>query len=122
MTGSMKTAAELFAEARERITQVTPQEVRDAVGRGEDLALIDVREPNEWNLGHLPGAVHIPRGVLESAIETRVPRERRVVLYCASGNRSALAAESLQAMGYANVASMSGGFRGWADMGGDIDG
>ena len=118
----MKTAAELFAEARERITQVTPEEVRDALARGEDLALIDVREPNEWNLGHLPGAMHIPRGVLESGIERhQVPRERRVVLYCASGNRSALAVESLQAMGYATVASMSTGFRGWCEMGGDIE-
>jgi len=117
----MKTAAQLFAEAKERITQVTPQEVRDAQARGEDLAIIDVREPNEWNLGHLPGAVHIPRGVLESAIEQREPRERRVVLYCASGNRSALAAESIAQMGYTNVASMSGGFRGWADMGGDVE-
>jgi rhodanese-related sulfurtransferase len=118
----MKTAAQIFAEAKERITQVTPQEVRDAVGRGEDVALIDVREPNEWNLGHLPGAVHIPRGVLESGIETRVPRERRVVLYCASGNRSALAAEMLEQMGYTDVASMSGGFRGWAEMGGYVEG
>ena len=117
----MKTAAQLFAESRQRITQVTPQEVRDAVQRGEDLALIDVREPNEWNLGHIPGAMHIPRGVLESAIESRVPRERRVVLYCASGNRSALAAEMLEQMGFANVASMSSGFRGWAEMGGDVE-
>ena len=117
----MKTAAQLFAEAKARITQVTPQEVQDAQARGEDLALIDVREPNEWNLGHLPGAELIPRGVLESAIESRVPRERRVVLYCASGNRSALAAESLAQMGYANVQSLAGGFRGWADMGGDVE-
>ncbi|AHG91905.1 Rhodanese-like protein [Gemmatirosa kalamazoonensis] len=118
----MKTAAELFAEAKARITQVTPQEVRDAVARGDDLALIDVREPNEWNLGHLPGAVLIPRGVLESAVDARVPRDKRVVLYCASGNRSALAAESLGQMGYTNVASMAGGFRGWAEMGGDVEG
>ena len=118
----MKTAAELFAEAKQRITEVTPQEVRDAMGRGEQIALIDVREPNVWNLGHLPGAAHIPRGVLESAIEARVPRDGRVVLYCASGNRSALAAESLGQMGYTNVASMSGGIRGWTDMGGDVEG
>src|SRR4051812_34664041 len=106
----MKTAAQLFAESKERITQVSAKDVQDAIGKGEDIALIDVREPNEWNLGHIPGATHIPRGVLESAIESRVPRERRVVLYCASGNRSALAAEMLEQMGYANVASMAGGF------------
>jgi len=117
----MKSAADLFAEAKQRIAQVTPQEVRDAVARGDDVALIDVREPNEWNLGHIPGAAHIPRGVLESAIETRQPRDKRIVLYCASGNRSALAAESIGQMGYTNVASMSGGFRGWAEMGGDVE-
>jgi rhodanese-related sulfurtransferase len=117
----MKTAAQLFAEARERIAQVTPQEVRDAVARGEELALIDVREPNEWNLGHIPGSTHIPRGVLESAIEKRLPRETRVVLYCASGNRSALAVESIAQMGYANVASMAGGFRAWCESGGDVE-
>jgi rhodanese-related sulfurtransferase len=117
----MKTAKQLFAEARERIKQVSPQEVRDALARGDDVALIDVREPNEWNLGHIPGAVHIPRGVLESAVDTRVPRERRIVLYCASGNRSALAAEMLEQMGYTDVASMSTGFRGWAEMGGDVE-
>src|SRR5688500_7205050 len=118
----MKTAAQLFAEAKQRITEVSPQDVRDAIARGDDLALIDVREPNEWNLGHLPGAAHIPRGVLESSIESRVPRERRVVLYCASGNRSALAAETLGQMGYRDVASMAGGFRGWAESGGDVEG
>lgn len=117
----MKTAAQLFAEARERIKQVSPQEVQDALARGDDFVLIDVREPNEWNLGHIPGAIHIPRGVLESNIDNRIPRERRVVLYCQSANRSALAVESLQAMGYADVSSMATGFRGWAEMGGDID-
>jgi rhodanese-related sulfurtransferase len=119
---NMKSASELFAEARQRTTQVSPEEVRDVIGRGDEIALIDVREPNEWNLGHLPGAVHLPRGVLESSIESRVPRDRRVILYCASGNRSALAAESLKLMGYESVASLSSGFRGWAEMGGDIEG
>jgi rhodanese-related sulfurtransferase len=118
----MKTAAQLFAETKQRITEVSAQDVRDALARGEDLALIDVREPNEWNLGHLPGAAHIPRGVLESAIESRVSRDARVVLYCASGNRSALAAESSGRWATRNVASMAGGFRGWADSGGDVEG
>lgn len=118
----MKTAAELFAEAKQRITEVTPQEVREMIQRGDDVAVIDVREPNEWNLGHVPRAAHIPRGVLESTIEPRVPRERKVVLYCASGNRSALAAESLQQMGYRDVSSMAGGIRGWTDAGGEIEG
>jgi rhodanese-related sulfurtransferase len=118
----MKTAAELFAEAKERITQVTPAQLREMLARGDDVAVIDVREPNEWNLGHLPGAMHIPRGVLESGVERAgVPRERKVVLYCASGNRSALAAEMLGLMGYRDVASMAGGFKAWALSGGEVE-
>ena len=116
-----KSAAQIFAEARQRITEVTPQDVRDMQARGDDVVLLDVREPNEWNLGHVPGAIHIPRGILESNVESRVPRERRVVIYCASGNRSALAAESLGQMGYGDVSSMAGGFRGWAESGGAVE-
>ncbi len=113
----MKTAADLIAEAKTRITEVTPQDVEALRAQGADFALIDVREPNEWAMGHVPGATLVPRGVLESSIEARVPRERKVVLYCASGNRSALAADVLQQMGYAEVASMRGGIRGWSDAG-----
>ena len=117
----MKTAADLIAEAKARIPEVTPAQVRERRARGDDFVLLDVREPNEWAMGRIPGAMHIPRGVMESAIETRVPRDREVVIYCASGNRSALAADVLQQMGYAQVSSMSGGIRGWADAGGDVE-
>ena len=117
----MKTAAELFAEAKSRITEIAPDEVRAERAAGADFALIDVREPNEWQMGRIPGAVLLPRGVLESGIEARVPRERRVVLYCASGNRSAMAAESLGAMGYGQVQSLRGGIKGWVDVGGEIE-
>jgi rhodanese-related sulfurtransferase len=89
--------------------------------RGESFVLIDVRESNEWNLGHIPGAIHISRGILEGQIEARVPRESNIVLYCASGNRSALAALALEEMGYPRVASMSGGIKEWVATGGDID-
>jgi rhodanese-related sulfurtransferase len=82
--------------------------------------LVDVREQNEWNLGHAAPAEYIGRGVLESQVESRVPRDARVVLMCASGNRSALAAVTLQQMGYANVASMAGGFRDWVASGGSV--
>lgn len=116
----MKSAADLIADAKARIAEVSPDDVRAMRERGEAFTLLDVREPNEWGMGHIPGAVHIPRGVLESAIEPRVPREQRVVLYCASGNRSALAADVLQQMGYTDVSSMRGGIRGWADAGGDV--
>ncbi len=118
----MKTAQELIAEAKARITEVTPREVMNALARGEPLVLIDCREQNEWNLGHAAQAVYIGRGVLEGSIEARVPRDARVVLYCASGNRSALAADTLQQMGYTNVASMAGGFRDWVAAGGEVAG
>jgi rhodanese-related sulfurtransferase len=117
-----KSGLDLINEAKQRITEVTPQQVRDMRGRGEEATYLDVREPNEWNLGHLPGAIHIPRGQLETKIEAIVPRQRRVVVYCAAGNRSALAADTLQQMGYANVVSLVGGFSGWAQSGGDVEG
>jgi rhodanese-related sulfurtransferase len=89
--------------------------------RGAPVVYIDVREPNEWNLGHLPNAIHIPRGQLESNIEARVDRDEPIVLYCARGNRSALAADTLQQMGYTDVASMADGFGGWIDVGGPVE-
>ncbi len=118
----MKTAAELFGEAKDRVTQMTATETLALRGANASTVLIDVREDREWNLGHASGAVHMSRGTLESKIDAVVPRDATVVLYCASGNRSALAAESLQAMGYTNVASMAGGFRGWVDAGGEVEG
>ncbi|MGZ8456112.1 MAG: rhodanese-like domain-containing protein [Gemmatirosa sp.] len=117
----MKTDAELIAEAKSRIPEVTPTEVRERRAKGDAFTLLDVREPNEWGLGHIAGAMHIPRGIMEGAIETRVPRDQEVVIYCASGNRSALAADVLQQMGYQKVSSMSGGIRGWVDGGGEVE-
>lgn len=114
-----KTAADLIAEAKARITQVTPEEAMALQAQG--AVLVDCREPNEWNLGRAAGALTIPRGILEQNIEGTVPRDRTVVLYCATGNRSALAADSLQQMGYVAVSSMIGGFRGWVEAGGEID-
>jgi rhodanese-related sulfurtransferase len=118
----MKTAAELFADAKTRIAEVTPAEAMAARGSDANTVLIDVREDREWNLGHAAGSVHMSRGTIESKIDSAVPRNATVILYCASGNRSALAAESLTAMGYTNVSSMSGGFRGWVDAGGEVEG
>jgi rhodanese-related sulfurtransferase len=118
----MKTGHQLIEDAKQRITEISPREVIEMRARGEDFAIIDVREDREWNLGHLPGAVHVARGVLEGRIEGAVPRERKVVLYCARGNRSALAADTLREMGYRDVASMSGGIRSWVDAGGEIEG
>lgn len=118
----MKSAAELFAESKSRVREVSAAQTIAQRAAGDALVLIDVREDREWNLGHAAGAVHMSRGTLESKIDAAVPRDATIVLYCASGNRSALAAESLGAMGYTNVASLSGGFRGWVDADGEVEG
>lgn len=118
----MKTGHQLIDDAKKRITEITAREVIHMRERGEDFAIIDVREDREWNLGHVPGAVHVARGTLEGTIEGAVPRERKVVLYCARGNRSALAADTLQQMGYRDVVSMTGGIQAWVDAGGEIEG
>jgi len=116
----MKTAQQLIAEAKAQISEITAREVQDALARGESLALIDIREQNEWAMGHAAPAQYIGRGVLESQIEAKVPRDARVVLMCASGNRSALAALTLREMGYQNVASLAGGYRDWVASGGAV--
>lgn len=116
-----KSGADLISEAKKRIREVSPSEVKGMVERKDDVVMLDVREPNEWNLGHIPGAVHIPRGTLETKVEQVIPRDRQVVLYCAGGNRSALAADTLQQMGYENVASMADGWRGWMQAGGPVE-
>lgn len=118
----MKSAAELFADAKVRVPQVTAADTIAQRAADASVVLIDVREDREWNLGHAAGAVHMSRGTLESKIDTAVPRDATVVLYCASGNRSALSAESLGQMGYTNVSSMAGGFRAWVDANGDVEG
>ena len=119
---SYKTGAELTEEARGRIREVSPAEVAELRARGEKAVYLDVREPNEWNLGRIPGAVHIPRGTLETKIEQAIPRDREIVIYCAGGNRSALAADTLRQMGYEKVSSMSGGWREWVQSGGAVEG
>lgn len=118
----MKTYTDLVAEAKARIREVPPQEVAAMLRAPERPVVIDLREPNEWNLGHLPGALHIPRGRLEGQIEARVRRDQPVVLYCQGGSRSALAADTLREMGFEKVVSMAGGFRDWAVSGGEVEG
>jgi rhodanese-related sulfurtransferase len=117
----MKSAADLIAAAKSRITEVTPRQVLEMQQAGEPLTLLDVRDQQEVNLGHIPGAVHISRGNLETKIEAQVPRDAHVIVYCASGNRSALAADTLRDMGYTSVASLAGGFRGWAEAGNEVE-
>jgi len=115
----MKSGTEMIEEARARIKEVSARSLVE--NAPNDVVYVDCREPNEWNLGHIPNAVFIPRGKLEQNIEAAVDREQKVIIYCASGNRSVLAAETLQQMGYKDVASMSGGIREWADSGGEIE-
>jgi len=117
-----KTGEDLVEEARQQIEELTPEQVREMQARGDNVVYLDVREPNEWNLGRLPHAVHLPRGNLESKVEALIERDKRVVIYCARGNRSALAALTMKQMGYDNVASMARGFAGWADINGEVEG
>jgi molybdopterin/thiamine biosynthesis adenylyltransferase/rhodanese-related sulfurtransferase len=112
---------EVIRQIRQRIDEVDPGDVKQQLGNG--VVLVDVRETEEFDAGHIPGAKHVPRGHLESRIETAVPdRDAHVVLYCASGNRSALAANTLKEMlGYEHVESMTGGITLWKDRGYDVE-
>ncbi len=117
-----KTGADLVEEARTRIREISAADVKAMIERGDPAVYLDVREPNEWNLGHLPKAVHIPRGNLESKVEALVPRDAKVVVYCARANRSVLAADTMQVMGYTNVASLAGGWGDWMAVDGPVEG
>src|SRR5256714_13377317 len=113
--------ADVIKQIRQQIDEVDPGEARRQASNG--ATLVDVRETHEFEAGHIPGAKHVPRGYLESRIETAVPdRDAHVILYCASGQRSALAAHTLQELlGYRNVESMTGGITLWKDRGYDVD-
>ncbi len=108
----------LVDEAKKRIREATVHNVKKRIDAKESFTLIDVREESEWAKGHLPGAIHMCRGIIERDIENAVPAKATpIVLYCGGGFRSALAADNLQIMGYTNVISMDGGWRGWNDAG-----
>jgi len=114
----MKSAHDLVAAAKQRIEEVALANAEQAV-RDADLVL-DVREPDEYAAGHLPGAVSVPRGLLEfklSGTPGMRARDMKVVVYCKSGGRAALAAASMQDMGYLHVVSLAGGFDGWLSAG-----
>jgi len=105
---------------RDRVIEITPAEVQELLRTG-GAKVVDVREDREWAAGHVAGAVHLGKGVIERDIEAAVPDPATpVVLYCGGGYRSALAADSLQRMGYTNVRSMAGGWRGWSELGGAV--
>jgi len=108
----------LVDEAKTRVKQTNVAEVRRRMAGGEKFLLVDVREDHEWAKGHLPGAVHLGRGIIERDLETKVPdTATKLILYCGGGFRSALVADNLQKMGYTNVESMDGGWRGWNEAG-----
>ncbi len=108
----------LVNEAKKKIKETNVAEVKRRIDGGEKFLLIDVREESEWMRGHLPGAVHMGKGIIERDIEQRVPDTgTKLILYCGGGFRSALAADNLQKMGYRNVESMDGGWKGWLEAG-----
>ena len=107
---------QLVEAVRKRVREVSIDDVKARLDRGDNFLLIDVREESEYANDHLPGAIHLGRGILERDIEERVPAlDAPLVLYCGGGFRSALAADNLQKMGYTNVLSMDGGIRGWRE-------
>jgi rhodanese-related sulfurtransferase len=108
----------LVDEARGQIKETTVDAVKARLDRGEKLCLVDVREESEWARDHLPGAVHLGKGVIERDVEQRFPDTGAgLILYCGGGFRSALAADNLRRMGYTHVVSMDGGHRGWREKG-----
>ena len=119
---------DLVAEARGRVQEISPQDVKAALAGGEMVVVLDVREPDEFAKGHLPGAINVPRGLLELKADADSPaadpavagqRGARVVTYCLKGPgaRSLFAADTLAKMGFTNVAAMSAGVNGWAEAG-----
>jgi rhodanese-related sulfurtransferase len=107
---------EIVDDARSRVRECTVQDVKVRLDAGEQFHLVDVREESEFAGGHLPGAIHLGKGVIERDIEETIPETGApIILYCGGGYRSALAADNLQKMGYTNVVSMDGGFRGWRE-------
>jgi molybdopterin/thiamine biosynthesis adenylyltransferase/rhodanese-related sulfurtransferase len=116
--------AEVIRQIRSSVEEVDPSDVNRILSNGNGIVLLDVRESDEWDAGHIPGAKHIPRGYLESRVEGVVgsDRSQRVIVYCASGQRSALAANTMkELLGYEDVASMNGGITLWKDRGYDVE-
>ena len=109
---------QLVQDAKKRVKETNVRDVKRRLDAGDKFVLVDVREDNEWAMGHLPEAIHLGKGVIERDIEQRVPdTAAKLILYCGGGFRSALVADNLQKMGYTNVESMDGGWKGWLDAG-----
>lgn len=107
---------DLVNEVKREVREIPASTLREMKAKGEDFSLVDVREPDDWRQGTIPGAATIARGVLEMNIDqVTTDKDRKIVLYCGGGSRSALAAYMLQRMGFRNVLSLEGGYRGWKD-------
>lgn len=105
-------------DAKKRVKEADYRDIKKRLDAGEKMILVDTREDNEWARGHIPGAIHLGKGIIERDIEKTIPdKHAPLVLYCGGGFRSALAADNLQKMGYKNVISMDGGWRGWFESG-----
>lgn len=112
---------QIVADAKTRVTECTVADVKRRLAAGEKLTLVDVREESEYAAGHVPGAIHLGKGVIERDAEKKLPDAvAEVILYCGGGFRSALAADNLQKMGYTKVVSMDGGWRDWTQSGGAV--
>jgi rhodanese-related sulfurtransferase len=109
---------DIVMDSKKRVRETTPEEIRRRQERGERFYLVDVREDSEWERGRALGALHLGKGVIERDVERAIPdRDAEIVLYCGGGYRSALAADSLQRMGYTKVISMDGGWKRWKELG-----
>jgi rhodanese-related sulfurtransferase len=108
----------LVNDAKKRVKETNVADVKRRMDAGEKFVLVDVREESEWAQGHLPEAIHLGKGIIERDVEQRVPDAgAKIILYCGGGFRSALAADNLKKMGYSNVESMDGGWKGWIGAG-----
>jgi len=108
----------LVKDAKKRIKEENFRETKKRLDASEKIILVDTREDSEWARGHIPGAIHLSKGIIERDIERAIPdKDAAIILYCGGGFRSALAADNLQKMGYRNVTSMDGGWRGWTEAG-----
>jgi rhodanese-related sulfurtransferase len=109
---------DIVNDAKTRVRETTPEDVRRRQERGERFYLVDVREDSEWERGRALGALHLGKGVIERDVERAIPNyDEEIVLYCGGGYRSALAADALMRMGYKNVISMDGGWKRWRELG-----
>ena len=114
-----KSGTDLVNEAKQRIAEIDLERAR-ALLAAPDTVFVDVREPNEYNLGRIPGAMPLPRGTIEVRGEAMLPKDKTLVVYCGGGSRSALAADTLQQMGY-EVRSLRGGYRAWVEGDGPVE-